>query len=189
MSIRGDLSRQKILQAARGLFATKGFSAVTMQDICNSAELSRGGLYRHYASTAEVFAAIIQEEQALAFAALENAKNRKMTPDTILYGFIKSRMKKLLDPAQSIDNATAEFAAGSPEGKALLAQRAKNSVEILMELLQLGVAEGIFHCENCQETALHIICFLEGLGKHNVLLPLQEESAAAQYRLIQKMLD
>ncbi len=188
MSIRGDLSRQKILTAARSLFAAKGFSAVTMQDICNITQLSRGGLYRHYASTTEVFSAIIMEEQTQALAALDDAKNRRISPDTILHSFLRSRLTQLLDPKQSIDNATAEFAAGSAVGKALLTQRAHHSVEILSELLQLGVREGVFRCEKCRETALHIICFLEGLGKHNALIPVGEESVEEQLRLIMGLL-
>ncbi len=188
MSIRGELSRKTILQTARGLFAAKGFSAVTMQDICDGTGLSRGGLYRHFSSTADVFTAIVQEDLAMAHAALEDAKSRKIAPDTILFRFLRSRMHQLLDPNASIDNATAEFAACSSEGKALLAQRARDSVVILTQLLQLGHAQGAFRCENCPETALHIICFLEGMGKHNALLPLNEEDVEAQLLLIRQML-
>lgn len=189
MSIRGDLSRKKILQASRELFAAKGFSAVTMQDICHSTGLSRGGLYRHYASTAEVFAAIIDQEQAQALTALDDAKNQKIPPQTIVYGFLQSRMHQLLDPTHTIDNATAEFAAGSPEGKALLTQRARLTLEILSQLLQLGVEQGVFHCENCRETALHILCFLEGMGKHHALLPMREEEVQAQMGIIRQLLE
>ena len=188
MSVRGDLSRNKILAAARTLFAAKGFSAVTMQDICDSTNLSRGGLYRHYASTAEVFTAIINEEQKAALNALDAAKNRKISPDTVLFTFLKSRMNKLANSTSSIDNATAEFAACSEKGKALLIERARVSVEIITQILQLGVAEGYFKCDNCPDTALHIICLLEGVGKHNALIPLKKEDVDVQLEIIRQML-
>lgn len=188
MSVRGDLSRKKILKAARDLFAAKGFSAVTMQDICDRAELSRGGLYRHYASTAQVFAAIIQEDEAAALLMLDDAKNRGIPPDLILFSFLRGRLRQLMDPGTAVDNATAEYAAVTEEGKALLAERARNSVVILTELLQIGVSQGVFCCENCREMALHIICWLEGMGKHNGLLPLCREELEAQLALMEKML-
>lgn len=188
MSVRGDLSRKKILEASRKLFAAKGFSAVTMQDICDSAGLSRGGLYRHYASTAEVFAAIIKEEQAAAFAALENAKKLKISPDTILFSFLRSRIGQLLKPESSIDNATAEFAARSEMGRSLLQNRAQTSVKIITEILELGTAQKVFYCKNCHATALHIIWSLEGMGKHNSLFPLTEEEIETQLHLISEKL-
>ena len=188
MSIRGDLSRKKILTVARSLFAAKGFSAVTMQDICQGAELSRGGLYRHYSSTAEVFTAIIQADVADALDALADAKNRKITADNIVFSFLYARMNQLTDPTAYIDNATAEFAACCPEGKTLLAERAKASVKILTQLLEQGVEEGVFHCKNCTDAALHIICCLEGLGKHNALLPLTPEEIQVQFQFVRNML-
>ena len=184
MSIRGDLSRKKILEVSRELFAAKGFSAVTMQDICDAAGLSRGGLYRHYASTAEVFAAIIRQEQAAAFAALENAKALNIPPDKILRSFLRSRTTQLLAPSLSIDNATAEFAAGSELGRELLQKRAQTSVEIVTQILELGAEQGVFSCENCRQLALHIIWCLEGMGKHNSLIPLSREDADAHLELI-----
>ena len=41
------------------MFAEKGFTKVTMKDICEACDLSRGGLYRHYGSTQEIFEAIL----------------------------------------------------------------------------------------------------------------------------------
>ena len=51
MGIKGDKTKQFIKQQAKVLFADKGFKNVTMKDICEVTELSRGGLYRHYNST------------------------------------------------------------------------------------------------------------------------------------------
>ena len=181
MSSKGDRSRESILQTALGLFAAKGFSAVTMQEICNGTGLSRGGLYRHYASTEEIFAAIIAQEQQRALAALENATAAGIKPLQILNAFLQSRMEQLLDPALYIDRATAEFAAVSPRGKAILAKRAADSVEILAKMLAMGVECGQVSCSDPENTALQILWFLEGMGRHNALIPL--EKAEAMQRL------
>lgn len=188
MSVRGDMSRKRILEASRKLFAAKGFSAVSMQDICDATGLSRGGLYRHYTSTEEVFSAIIQEEQTAAFAALEKAKALDIPPDKVLLSFLRSRITQLLDPSVSIDNATAEFAVGSTRGRELLQKRALACVEIVTQMLEFGVAQGIFTCQDCRETALHIIWSLEGMGKHNALFPLTQKDVDAQLQQILRLL-
>ena len=180
MSSKGDRSRESILHTARGLFAAKGFSAVTMQEICNGTGLSRGGLYRHYASTEEIFAALIAREQQLALESLEKATAAGVKPLKILGAFLRSRVEQLLDPACSIDRATAEFAAVSPRGKAILVKRATDSVEILARMLRMGIGSGELRCSDPETTALQILWFLEGMGRHNALIPLGREQALAQ---------
>lgn len=188
MSVRGEISRKKILDAAVKLFAEKGFSAVSMQDICDATGLSRGGLYRHYTSTDEVFSEIIREEQTAAFAALEKAKEKGVSPDKFLLSFLRSRMNHLLEPSLSIDNAIAEFAMGSEKGRELLQKRALACVDIISDTLELGVERGVFVCDNCRETALHIIWSMEGMGKHNVLLPLTQKDIDTQLNIILRLL-
>ena len=78
MSTRGDLTRRKILESARILFAEKGYTAVTMEDVRLCCGLSRGGLSRHYSSTQEIFTQLIEDEQKAAFAALAKAIQDKI---------------------------------------------------------------------------------------------------------------
>ena len=59
MSSRGDRTKQDIREKAYQLFAQKGFKEVTMKDICELTGLSRGGLYRHYESTEQIFLEIV----------------------------------------------------------------------------------------------------------------------------------
>lgn len=59
MSLKGDKTRQIIREKAYQLFAQKGYKEVTMKDICELTGLSRGGLYRHYESTEQIFLEII----------------------------------------------------------------------------------------------------------------------------------
>lgn len=188
MSARGDAARRRILTAARELFAAKGFSGVSMQDICLRAELSRGGLYRHFGSTAEIFQAIVTQEQSAALAALDRAEADGVSADVMLETFLDSRLRTLLDTENSIDNAVSEFAAVCAEGKALLRHRAETSIRIMTEIITLGCAQGSYRCRAPESVAAHIIWLLEGMAKHNALLPLTAEEVAAQKQLLRRLL-
>ena len=59
MSLKGEKTKQEIREKACQLFAEKGFKEVTMKDICELTGLSRGGLYRHYESTGQIFLEIV----------------------------------------------------------------------------------------------------------------------------------
>ena len=66
MGKKGLKTKETIRQQAYRLFAEKGFKAVTMTDICEKTGLSRGGLYRYYAGTEQIFLEILSEEYAIA---------------------------------------------------------------------------------------------------------------------------
>ena len=59
MGTKGDKTKKNIREEAYKLFAERGFKDVTMKDICDKTGLSRGGLYRHYESTEQIFLEII----------------------------------------------------------------------------------------------------------------------------------
>ncbi len=53
--------RQRILDAARALFATKGVDTTSMHEIARSAGVGQGTLYRRYADKGELCGALLSE--------------------------------------------------------------------------------------------------------------------------------
>ncbi len=188
MGIKGEIAKNRIISTAKQLFTAKGYSAVTMQDVCRGTELSRGGLYRHFSSTEEIFCAIIVQEQNKAYSDLEKAKEAKVAIPVMLTVFLKARLNNLLSSDIAFDNAVSEFAANSEAGKALLAQRAENSVEVLSKLIEDGCADGDFKCDDAKTVAKHILWTLEGMAKHNALIPITKEEIIKQSSIFSAML-
>lgn len=92
MSHKGEATKKAILETARKLFADKGFKDVSMSDICDGTGLSRGGLYRHYSSTTEIFKELVTDDYSFedrirnrdnAFAILESTLD--LVEDEILH--------------------------------------------------------------------------------------------------------
>lgn len=58
-----DGTRRRILEAAISCFARAGFHGTSMQEICAKAEISPGGLYRHFSSKDKIIEAIAESER------------------------------------------------------------------------------------------------------------------------------
>ena len=58
---RSARTRGALLDAARELFAEKGFAATGREEIAERAGVTRGALYHHFASKTEVAAAVVEE--------------------------------------------------------------------------------------------------------------------------------
>ncbi|MET0899727.1 MAG: helix-turn-helix domain-containing protein [Mycobacterium sp.] len=67
---RTAATRAALLTAARNLFADKGFSEVSTQEIVAAAGVTRGALYHQFADKAELFTAVYEEVEAELVAAV-----------------------------------------------------------------------------------------------------------------------
>ncbi len=188
MGIKGENARARIIECARSLFSTKGYCAVSMQDISKASGFSRGGLYRHFSSTEEIFIEIIKIEQSTAFSTLERAISENVPSEEILRAFLRSRINVLRNPNHSFDIAVSEFAANSVKGKEALVKRAQDSVEILTKLIENGNESGAFSCSKPEITATHILWILEGMSRHAGIISINDSQISQQIDLIERLL-
>ncbi|MBY9080932.1 TetR/AcrR family transcriptional regulator [Paenibacillus sp. HN-1] len=79
-AVEQELSRERILEAARHLFITKGYRAISMRSIGQHLGYSHGSLYYHFKEKAELFYAIVVEDFNHIAALLGDAMNRAPEP-------------------------------------------------------------------------------------------------------------
>jgi AcrR family transcriptional regulator len=72
-SERREATRGAIVDAARELFAVRGFEETSVADILELAGISRGALYHHFEAKADVFAAVFVKTSSTA---IRNAAKR-----------------------------------------------------------------------------------------------------------------
>ncbi|KGM32922.1 TetR/AcrR family transcriptional regulator [Inquilinus limosus] len=73
---RREEKRRRILEAADGCFARRGFHATSMAEICEAAGMSAGNLYRYFPSKEAMIAALVdaeREETAALFRRVEDS--------------------------------------------------------------------------------------------------------------------
>jgi AcrR family transcriptional regulator len=59
---KGETTRMAIQDAALDLFLQQGFHATSMRQIADKAGLALGGIYNHFSSKDEIFAAIVMDK-------------------------------------------------------------------------------------------------------------------------------
>jgi len=57
-------TRQKVLDAARGLFAERGYEPATIRDIAKGAGMSTGAVFANFQDKAELFEAVLTEDMS-----------------------------------------------------------------------------------------------------------------------------
>lgn len=166
MGEKSEQKRMYILKRAKTVFAEKGFRAVTMKDIVDICEISRGGLYLYFASTEEIFRAILltqleSEEDEL----LEGITEDSPMAD-ILMLFLKEQKKEILRKKEDISVATYEFFfANKPEKKSdnYVRSQFDTAVMVLTRILEEGVLRGEFYEQDCKAAAVNIMYTIEGM--------------------------
>lgn len=164
----GEKSAQKrkyILETARKVFAEKGYKRVTMKDIVEACDISRGGLYLYFDSTEELFLEVLRMEREEADDLFSGSISEDATASDILMLFLKEQKKELLRKKDTLTQATYEFYFENKLAKKdnVLKQQFDSAVKVMKMLIITGVENGEFRCEDPEGTARNIMYVLEGL--------------------------
>ena len=164
----GEKSIQKkryILETARKVFVEKGFKRVTMKDIVEACEISRGGLYLYFDNTSQIFLEVLKLESEETDDVFSDSITEDATAADILILFLKEQKKELLRKKDILTQAIYEFYFENQLSKKdnVLRKQFDSAVKIIEKLIETGVDNGEFYCEDCEGTARNIMFVLEGL--------------------------
>ncbi len=163
----GDKSvrkKQYIIEKAREVFAQKGYKDVTMKDIVDACQISRGGLYLYFDSTRELFIEVLNKEQE-GDDLLGGKISEDSTAAEILVLFLVEQKKDILRKRNSLIKATYEFYFQErPEkNKDIFKKDYDSAVKVLQRVIEIGVQNEELICEKPEDAAASIMLILEGL--------------------------
>jgi len=164
----GEKSIQKrkyILETARKVFVEKGFKKVTMKDIVEACDISRGGLYLYFESTSQIFQEVMKMETQEADDLFSDSIKEDATASDILLLFLREQKKELLRKKDTLTQAIYEFYFENqlPKKENRLKKQFDSAVRIIEGLIGSGVESGEFYCEDPAGCARNIMFVLEGL--------------------------
>lgn len=157
--------KQYIIDTARKVFAEKGFKNVTMKDIVEACEISRGGLYLYFESTDQILMEILHMEAEETDDLFTEHISEGDTAADILTLFLKEQKKEILQKKNSLTVAVYEyfFAHKSTDKNNMLRKQFDAGVRVLEKLIEAGIASGEFYCEDPKGAASNIMYVLEGM--------------------------
>jgi AcrR family transcriptional regulator len=164
----GEKSVQKkkfILDKAREVFMEKGYKRVTMKDIVEACDISRGGLYLYFADTNQIFLEVLKADSEEADDIFSGSITEDATAADILLLFLQEQKKELLRKKNNLTQATYEFYFENKLGRKdnVMKKQFDSAARIIEKLLETGVENDEFYCDNCEEAARNIMFLLEGL--------------------------
>lgn len=170
--------RNAILDVAERYIATKGYEQMTTQDILEALQISRGAFYHYFESKQALLMALVErigkQAEQLVFPIVSD---RELPAQDKLLRFFD-----VLDQhkRENLDLVFAFLRIWYADENALFRHklyqaRIKRLAPWLSQIIQQGVAEGVFTTAYPEHAARMIISLLEDLGYATVELLLVEE--------------
>lgn len=174
MGIKGRETKNRIKNKAYLIFAQNGFKNVTMKDICDATELSRGGLYRHYNSTDQIFAEILEELSQKQLAIFQEKMKTQSTATKILEDTLNTLQEEMLDKKNSLSLAIYEF--GSTNQSDCMEKLYQEAKYTWGELIQYGIKRNEFQPVNVEQVTDIILFSYQGIRMWSRVMQLEKET-------------
>lgn len=168
----------------------KGFKKVTMKDIVEACDISRGGLYLYFESTSQIFQEVMKLESEETDDVFSDNITEDATAADILMLFLQEQKKELLRKKDTLTQAIYEYYFENQPNKKnnILKKQFDSAVKIIEKLIEIGVDNGEFYCEDCQGTARNIMFVLEGLKISAQTIGITSETVDREILFILKFL-
>lgn len=190
MNKRGQETREHIKKCACSLFAEKGFKDVTMKDVCETAGLSRGGLYCHYESTRQIFREIMEDMMSRQENVIDLKIRQNQSAVTILDDILGKYENEMIDSQSSLSVAIYEYFSIHEIAcqKNALYEQYLISSNTWKKLMQYGIDRQEFHEVDIAAVFNLIVFSYQGVRMYSKLMPVGKEIPSGIIKEIRKIL-
>lgn len=188
MLVKGDRTKAKILESAKELFIEKGYSDVTMKDVCEATGLSRGGLYRHFSSTADMMVRLMDMEQETAEEMVNQRLERHVGAEQMLDGFLERHLEFMLSDTGRLELAIQQFAQTDERGREQNIKRVDQAVKRTVRLIESGQKEGVFVDGDPLVLAQVVIMTIGGMRTQFPLLNCDRETIEKELKALRSLI-
>ena len=174
MATKGEKTREFILDESYALFAEKGFKQVTMKDVCEVTNMSRGGLYSHFSSTSQLFEALLErmtESDEMDF----KGQIKDGVPATeILESALRHMEDEMKHPEESLSIAMYEYAETVDTG--VMERLNKNGEKKWKQLIRYGIESGEFQDVDVDEIVNMILYSYQGVRMWSRIITMKPKT-------------
>ena len=135
-------TRQKVLDAARALFAERGYEPATIRDIAKGAGMSTGAVFANFQDKAELFEAVLSEDLAKLAETLRAAAAAETTLRARLLAALTAGYHGSLEQLPLVQAVVARSWFQPVASEMRTRTAIKPLVMVVSDALQAGVREG-----------------------------------------------
>ena len=152
-----QMRRQQIMDAAKKVFASKGFGGATMENIAEEAEFSPATLYLYFKNKDELFASLNLRMLQDLITRMEGVRDQKnLGPEKRIMALEKALYDVYLTDPLNVVNVLRFQSKGrlrnlSPELSSQIGGCTKQYIRAIADLFEKGVRDGVFL--DCQPVA------------------------------------
>lgn len=188
MGEKSARKKQFIIKKAREVFAQRGYKDVTMKDIVDACQISRGGLYLYFDSTKDIFLEVLNTKDDSEENVFAEAVNGKATSADLLALFLQEQKRELCNQENSLTVAIYEFFFVNKMEKHEnpLHTQFDSAVRVIEKLIADGVRSGEFVCPDPKGAARNIMYVLEGLRVMSQTVGITEKTVNKEILYLMK---
>ena len=190
MESKSSIKRELILDKAKLVFIRKGFNRVTMKDIIDECDISRGGIYLYFSSVAEIFVEVVKRHNHAKIEGVKSTIKNSRDFHQLIDTFFSEQKEKLLNMNQSLFAAMIEFCFSHKEesNRDFYTEQFINNKNMILELLKYGLSNNSIAIRNIDCLANSIMYIMEGLRSKAVSSGVSEELAEEQLNVCKRMI-
>jgi TetR/AcrR family transcriptional regulator len=161
--------RNEILQAARKVFAEKGYDVATVDDVAATAELSKGTIYLYFQNKADLFLSTfemgMEQVASIVIEAISDNKDdpiagiKDMVQRELLFCEENIDLFKIVSSESTYLEIHSEIGVNS-EFKQRVVTTISQSITELTDFIQYGIDKGILKKGNPRDAALALLAMV-----------------------------
>jgi AcrR family transcriptional regulator len=157
--------REAFLDVAQRLIQTKGYEQMSIQDVLDQLETSKGSLYHYFDSKQALLDGVVERFGEAAIAAVHPIL---ADPDLPALRKLERVMREIAEiKAEQKDLVLAILEVWNSDGNALVREKLRELAAarlgpILTSIIRQGVDEGVIESTSPEETAMVVLCLLQG---------------------------
>lgn len=169
-----EVRRNEILDAAGELFVLQGFDGTSTNEILEKAGIARGTLYYHFKSKEDIMDALIERQSVCMLSAARDIAIDKSLP-------VPERVIRVVLALNAGEQGGGQMLAHMHKPQnALMHQKVQKAViggvtPILANLIQEGIAQGLFHTPYPYECMEMVITYANTVFDEDDVVPLTQE--------------
>ncbi|WP_342564628.1 TetR/AcrR family transcriptional regulator [Paenibacillus sp. FSL R7-0345] len=153
------------MQQAAQLFVQKGYAAVTMNEVCTAAQVSKGSLYHHFPSKDELFLSIVEEDTEQWLAEWDAIQDKITGIEDRFYALGEHYANDFQNPLICGLEEYARSRTHSEEIYLRLSQLYNSGATACRNLLQEGMDSGYLASGDLNHYVVIVCGMLEGIGR------------------------